>query len=120
MDYAEENKGMNLEEQAQYWRKNGFDTLNTATLSRYFKDKDKIRNEADESDNLVAKKRRVVTYPEVEGALIQWVKQQLHRDVILTDTVLRDKWRRFAILMAIPESEWLSLSNGYLDLFKQQ
>ncbi|KAH8924758.1 DDE-domain-containing protein [Atractiella rhizophila] len=74
-NYAEKNKGMNLEEQAQHWRKNGFDTLNIATLSRYFKDKDKIRKEVDESDNLAMKKRHVVTYPEVEAALIQWVKQ---------------------------------------------
>ncbi|KAH8923233.1 hypothetical protein BT69DRAFT_1297303 [Atractiella rhizophila] len=75
IDYAEKNKGMNLEEQAQHWRKNGFNTLNAATLSRYFKDKDKIGKEADKSENLATKKRCVVTYPEVEAALIQWVKQ---------------------------------------------
>ncbi|KAH8929749.1 hypothetical protein BT69DRAFT_1292368 [Atractiella rhizophila] len=75
IDYAEKNKGMNLEEQGQYSRKNDFNPLNAATLSRYFKDKDKIWKEAGKSENLSTKKRCVVTYPEVEAVLIQWVKQ---------------------------------------------
>ncbi|KAH8918721.1 hypothetical protein BT69DRAFT_1300763 [Atractiella rhizophila] len=56
IDYAEKNKGKNLEEQAQHWRKNGSNTLSAATLSQYFKDKHKIRKEADKSENLATKK----------------------------------------------------------------
>ena len=47
-----------------------------------------------------------------------WVSKAMGDGILLTGDVLRQKWTKFADLAGIPLDERLSLSNGWLALYK--
>ena len=47
-----------------------------------------------------------------------WVSKAMRDNILLTGEVLRQKWKKFADLVCIPEDERLNLSEGWLGRFK--
>lgn len=58
-------------------------------------------------------------HPEVTEMLDLWVSKAMADKILLTGEVLRQKWKEFADLAAIPEDEQLCLSEGWLTRYKE-
>ncbi|KAG0148536.1 hypothetical protein CROQUDRAFT_41298 [Cronartium quercuum f. sp. fusiforme G11] len=67
-----------------------------------------------------AKRVRNTTHPQVTAMLEEWVQQAIVAKVNITGEVICEKWKHFAQLCGIPSAEWLSLSHGWLDAFRQR
>ncbi|MBW0574164.1 hypothetical protein O181_113879 [Austropuccinia psidii MF-1] len=59
-----------------------------------------------------------VKHVRVDEILEEWVQQAIQNDMIITGDFIRGKWKYFARLLGVPSSNWLHLSNGWLDCFK--
>jgi len=46
--------------------------------------------------------------------------QAIHYSLPLSGKILKEKWRDFARLDGIPSDEWLKLSSGWLESFKNR
>lgn len=64
------------------------------------------------------KRVRQTQHPEVTEMLELWISKALAEKVLLTGEVLRQKWKKFAALVGVPEDEQLGLSEGWLSRFK--
>jgi hypothetical protein len=49
-----------------------------------------------------------------------WVVKAMAARIQLTGAVLREKWKKFADIVGIPEDERLDLSEGWLTCFKNR
>lgn len=58
-------------------------------------------------------------FPKVDAALKLWVTKSMEQDLIITGEVIRQKWHAFADLAKIPETDRLTLSDGWLANFKE-
>lgn len=67
-----------------------------------------------------AKRVRGTTHPEVTSMLEEWVQQAILAKINITGDVICEKWKHFAQLCGIPSAEWLTLSHGWLDAFRQR
>ncbi|KAI5116181.1 hypothetical protein M0805_002680 [Coniferiporia weirii] len=122
LDFAEK-EGCSWSQQkiADHFRHTHFPTLNQSTISIIFRNKEKLRAmKKDDPTQLVYKRPRVVKFPQLEDALQTWVFQALACNVRVTGAVLKAKAGHFADLFGIPEDQRLSLSNGWVDSFKQR
>ncbi|KNF04227.1 hypothetical protein PSTG_02577 [Puccinia striiformis f. sp. tritici PST-78] len=61
-----------------------------------------------------------LAYPKVEAALSEWMTQAIHYGIPVSGEILKENWREFAWLDGIPSEEWLKLSSGWLESFKNQ
>ncbi|POW11666.1 hypothetical protein PSTT_05117 [Puccinia striiformis] len=61
-----------------------------------------------------------LAYPKVEAALSEWMTQAIHYGIPVSGEILKENWRDFAWLDGIPSEEWLKLSSGWLESFKNQ
>ena len=57
-------------------------------------------------------------HPEVTEMLDLWVSKAMADGILLTGTVLHQKWRKFADLVCVPEDKQLNLSEGWLTRYK--
>ena len=63
------------------------------------------------------KKRRQSSFPNIEEALSLWVENAVSDKVTLTDSILREKARKFAVLFNNRE---FGATNGWLEGFKKR
>ena len=118
-EHAEKNPHLSQTDLAQYWSTHGFPGMAQSTLCKILKVKDDLREKAALNPLVLrSKKARLVQFPDIESALSIWARQLLERGFLLSGDALRAKWRDFAVRFDVPEDEWLSLSNGWLDAFK--
>ena len=47
-----------------------------------------------------------------------WISKAMADKILLTGEVLRQKWRKFADLVGVPDDERLNLSEGWLTRYK--
>lgn len=87
-------------------------------VSSWVKDEDKLRAAYNSGVGLNIKRTNQTEHPQINEALQTWVQQADMAGVTLTGDVIRQKWRQFADLFKVPESEWLMLSEGWLTSFK--
>ncbi|CAG8788776.1 8205_t:CDS:2 [Gigaspora margarita] len=77
-----------------------------------------IKNKNDIGDNLSTKRQRTVQYPDFENTLFEWILQNQNQ-IIISDTILIEKAKKFAKLLNIPDSD-LKFSHGWLYKFKRR
>lgn len=88
-------------------------------VSAWVKDESHIRTLAPPGST-TAKRVRGTTHPEVTSMLEEWVQQAILANHHVTGEVICEKWKQFAKLCGIPTAEWLTLSHGWLDAFRQR
>ena len=64
------------------------------------------------------KRIRQTQHPEVMEMLDLWVSKAMADNMLLTGEVLRQKWKKFAELVGVPDDERLKLSEGWLNRYK--
>lgn len=88
------------------------------TLSTILKEKDKIRKAAEESHFAPERKRlKLSSFPKLEDAMFEWVKQMRDKNVPLQGGLIREQAERFAKQMGLPSFQ---ASTGWLDKFKSR
>jgi hypothetical protein len=101
-------------------RAHGYHTIHQSTLSRYLKqEKFLLDYVAFDPNRLYDKRHPLLTLPEVDAALSQWVIQKLHAKVRLTGDVIRAKARDFCQQFKSPP-DTLKFSEGWLRRFKSR
>ncbi|KAF9235824.1 hypothetical protein BU15DRAFT_33890, partial [Melanogaster broomeanus] len=79
-----------------------------ATLSRRLKEREEIESRAQSNPTALSSKRpRVVTRPDVEEALVLWVRSMELKGEIMNGPMLREKRRRLEERMGVPDAEQL-------------
>ncbi|CAG8677599.1 14215_t:CDS:2 [Cetraspora pellucida] len=86
--------------------------VHQSTIGRLLKNKDNIES------NSSAKRQKMVQYPDLENALLEWILQNQVR-VILSDAIVVEKVKVFANMLNIPDSD-LKFSPGWLFKFKKR
>ncbi|KAG2743486.1 hypothetical protein P692DRAFT_201723452 [Suillus brevipes Sb2] len=80
-----------------------------STLSRKLREHPKMEAQINDNPNALSLKRpRIVTRPDVECALILWVRHMESRRETVTGPMLREKRKRFEDEFDVPENERLS------------
>ena len=120
LDYMQKNSHLGQREVATHFKKKGFPGINQSSISRFKTNETKLREEAKNTANLSFKRARLVEHPEVEAALWAWTLQVQSRGLKLTGDILREKARRFARIQGLEDEQFLSLSNGWLQKFKDR
>ena len=103
------------------WAKNEFNLVKApgqSTISDILKRKDEFSKMS--SSDLGVKKRRVITFPELDTALANWVLQCEHRAIRLNGDMIKAKGKRLSDLMNIPENDQPEFSNGWLQAFQER
>ncbi|KIO16261.1 hypothetical protein M407DRAFT_12906 [Tulasnella calospora MUT 4182] len=116
----QDNPKLTQEAVAAYFWKKGFTTLDQSTISRIVRKAEAHREAAQTTGNLSFKQPRLVEFPAIEMALRAWVLQAPAKGIRITGDILHEKARRFAELEGIDSGQFLSLSNRWLDSFKQR
>jgi hypothetical protein len=79
-----------------------------STLSRKLRTRPNMEARINDNPNaLSAKRPRVVTRPDVERALVLWVRHMEHKGETVTSHMLREKRKRFENEFNVPEKERL-------------
>ncbi|CAG8474641.1 4926_t:CDS:2, partial [Cetraspora pellucida] len=86
--------------------------VHQSTIGRLLKNKDNIES------NSSAKRQKMVQYPDLENALLEWILQNQDR-VILSDAIVVEKAKVFANMLNIPDGD-LKFSPGWLFKFKKR
>ncbi|KAI7951847.1 hypothetical protein MJO28_007531 [Puccinia striiformis f. sp. tritici] len=90
------------------------------SLSKWLKAEDSIGAKHQESSHDATKRIQTLTYPKFEAALSEWMTQAVHYSLHITGEIIKEKWQDFARLDGIPSEEWLKLSSGWLESFKNR
>jgi hypothetical protein len=89
--------------------KSGALNFTQSTLSHKLREHPKMEARINDNPNALSLKRpRIVTRPDVECALILWVKHMESRRETVTGPMLREKRKRFEDEFDVPENERLS------------
>jgi hypothetical protein len=118
-----ENKGyLTLEQMVQPLRALGFSTICATTIRRCVDREAQTRRyvASGEPSRLSAKRELTVCLPEVEAALIEWVKQKLSNHVRLTGDIICEKARHLCVVYRVESKDMLSFSHGWLESFKRR
>ncbi|KAG8749740.1 hypothetical protein FRC12_013256 [Ceratobasidium sp. 428] len=98
-----------------------YPTLSQSTLSNYLSHEQEIRAYVElNPSHLRYKKPFRVALPDVDAALVDWVRDQLNRGERLTGDRICEKGRWFCEEMNIPPEKRISFSSGWLDNFKER
>ncbi|KAK2463927.1 hypothetical protein APHAL10511_004099 [Amanita phalloides] len=98
---------------------NGSLHFTQSTLSQKLKMRQQLEEQVHDNPNALSGKRcRIVTRPDVEEALVQWVKQMENKTKHVTGAMLQEKQRRFENLLKVPEDERLT-GEGWVTSFKK-
>ena len=112
--------GARQSETAEHFRAHGFPYMKQPLLSAWLKDERNLRARASTTTDLTSKRVRTVRHPDFEKALTFFVQQAESRGLVLTGDVIRAAGVKFYDQLKIPNDERSSLSNGWLDSFKQR
>jgi hypothetical protein len=89
--------------------KSGALVFTQSTLSRKLREQPKLEARINDNPNALSSKRpRIVTRPDVERALILWVRHMENRCETVTGPMLREKRKRFEDEFNVPDNERLS------------
>ena len=94
--------------------------ISQPNLCRWLRDEKELRLQASNITQLRAKRFTKVAFPSVEESLAIWIMQKEAQGVRITGDVIKVKALYFADLHGIPKNHFLSLSNGWLDKYKQR
>lgn len=117
--YIDEHPSVSQEEVVQHFAAlhTGALEFTQPTLSRKLKARTNLEQRIDDNPSALSSKRpRIVTRPDVEKALIIWVRAMGDKGEYVTGTMLREKRKRFEDLLGVPEEERLS-SDGWVASF---
>jgi len=88
-----------------------------ATLSRKLKARDVLEQRVHDNPSALSSKRpRIVTRPDVEKALVVWIRAMEDKGEQVSGPMLREKRKRFEDLLAVPEEERLT-GDGWVASF---
>src|SRR6185369_11282754 len=87
------------------------------TISEILSNSDYWLNIDEASTTGTFKRRRQSSFPNIEEALSLWVENAVSDKVTLTDSILREKARKFAVLFNNRE---FGAANGWLEGFKKR
>ncbi|KAI7950164.1 hypothetical protein MJO28_008985 [Puccinia striiformis f. sp. tritici] len=91
--------------------------LTQPRISAWLKDEISIRqNELKTSASV--KRVNKTKFETVDKLLEEWTRNAIVAKLVISGDLLREKWKDFARLQGIPSTQWLKLSNGWLDSFK--
>jgi hypothetical protein len=80
-----------------------------ATLSRKIKNRENLERRIQSYPNALSSKRpRIVTRPDVEEALVEWITGMERKGETCSRTVLREKRRKLEEEFGVPEAECLT------------
>ena len=83
--------------------------FNQSTLSRKLQERPEMEARANSNPNaLSSKKPRIVTRPDVERALVHWVKDMENKHETVSGPMLQEKRRRFEDQFQVPDDERLT------------
>lgn len=89
-------------------KKDGALIFNQSTLSRKLKSRPELEHRFTSYPNVLSSKRMwVVTRPDVEHALILWVRHMEEKGETVTGPMLKEKRRKFEKHLDVPEQERL-------------
>lgn len=98
-------------------RKEGILTFMQSSLSRNLKKREELERRPEQFPNALSSKRvRVVTRPDVERALVLWVRHMEEKGEYVTRPMLKEKRGRFEKCLNVPEAECL-LGDGWIGPF---
>ena len=119
--YINEHPGVSQEDIVGHFasKTDGSLHFTQSTLSRKLKMRQQLEEQVHDNPNALSGKRhRIVTRPDVEEALVQWVQQMENKSEHVTGTMLQEKRRRFENLLEVPENERLT-GEGWVTSFKK-
>ncbi|KAJ1302870.1 hypothetical protein OPQ81_003170 [Rhizoctonia solani] len=120
LDFYHQNKQrLSMESMIPPLRAMGFTTICQSTISRFVKDEVKIRQRAEEHRGHV-KRTSVVVLPEVEDALVRWIRQQRESGVWVNGDTIIQKAKEICDELNVPEDQRIGFSRGWLDSFKKR
>ncbi|KIO06484.1 hypothetical protein M404DRAFT_484565 [Pisolithus tinctorius Marx 270] len=117
--YIDEHPSVSQEDVVQHFAAlhTGALVFTQPTLSRKLKARTNLEQRIDDHPSALSSKRpRIVTRPDVEKALIIWVRAMGDKGEYVTGTMLREKRKSFEDLLGVPEEERLS-SDGWVASF---
>ncbi|CAE6452684.1 unnamed protein product [Rhizoctonia solani] len=120
LDYYHENfDRLQQHEMIPFLREMGYITIVASTLSRLIQCESKIREYVESHPQRLSEKRPpLLTLPEVDNVLCQWVIQRLGRKgARITGDMICEKGREFCRLLGYRE-DIIVFSNGWLQSFK--
>src|ERR1700761_5420619 len=120
LDYCKEFPSATETAVALHFQQNGYPKVSQPVVNRIKKSKDSLQEQALQKGNLGRKWPPFVEHPKVEKALSIWVLQVQAKRIRLTGEVLRARAHKFAELQGIKVEDFLILSNGWLEKFKEQ
>jgi hypothetical protein len=86
-------------------------------ISKWLKEEDSIRSKVHQTSNPESKRIRTISHPQVEAALVEWLKQATHLNLTVTGEIIKEKWRDFARLAGI--GGLAQLKFGMVGLFQE-
>lgn len=115
------HKHLTLEQMVPPLRAMGFLTISATTISRCVRNEDQIREYvAGGSNRLGAKRQTLVCFPEVETALLDWLKEEANNGVRPTGDQIREKARDLCRISGVKDEDALSFSPGWLEGFRKR
>lgn len=97
--------------------KSGALVFTQSTLSRKLRERPKMEARVNDNPNALSSKRpRVVTRPDVERALILWIRHMENKHETVTGPMLREKRKRFEDEFNVPDNERL-LGEAWIQSF---
>ncbi|KAG8748064.1 Tigger transposable element-derived protein 5 [Ceratobasidium sp. 414] len=122
-DFYHANKHrLPLEQMVQPLRERGFLTICATTIRRCVnrEDEDRAYVESGDASRLNAKRQTLVCLPEVEAALLEWVKQKQEQGIPLASELICGKARLLCEQLGVPEESRLKFSKSWLEGFKRR
>jgi len=120
--FIDDHPLLSQEEVVRYFgeKKHGALTFSQSALSRNFKKRHELDARSQSTPMALSSKRvRVVTRPDVERALVLWIRHIEEMGETYTGDMLQSKRRRFEIMLQVPEEQRLS-GKGWIHPFCRQ
>ena len=117
--YVDEHPGASQNEIVRHFasKKDGALIFNQSTLSRKLKSQPELEEHFASYPNALSSKRaRIVTRPDVERALILWVRHMEGKGETVSGPMLKEKRKRFEQQFEVPKKECL-LGDGWIAPF---
>ncbi|KAG8753744.1 Tigger transposable element-derived protein 5 [Ceratobasidium sp. 428] len=123
IDFYCANRHLTQSEVAEHFQ-GRYPKIVQGSVSRYMSQETEIRRYVAKYPNRLGYARPIhVTVPELEEALVQWVKTSLrHGQTVLTDEMIYEKGRQLSQSLDIPDAkrDALKFSSCWLKLFKER
>jgi Tc5 transposase DNA-binding domain len=97
-----------------------FNLTTPSTVSKILRQKEKYLNPTPKEESTSPVKRSKVKFPDIERALVNWVRNEQKKGVAITDEKLKKQARFFATTSPSSESQMQVTSSAWLEKFKQK